>query len=130
MSMKAKRKIGLLQCILLSMSLVNALAFCGTALAGEKPKVFFGGFAFSGNAGEVERNFPICSSLLEGGVDNSSRFIEMNTVEFFRKNRERFSKIDLQFEDVARREDSQLVMALAITDEKCFVRSSEASINW
>jgi len=82
----------------------------------DKPKVFFAGFAYSGNASDVETNYPICSKLDVGAADQSG-FIQTNTVGFFKKNRERFSKIDLQF-GLARPEDTPLVLALAMTDEK------------
>jgi hypothetical protein len=81
-----------------------------------KSKVFCAGFAFSGNDSEVKTNYPI-SSMLDVGAADQCGFIQANALSFFKKNNNRFSKIDLQF-GKARPEDTPLVLALAMTDEK------------
>ena len=79
-----------------------------------KQDVFFGGFAFCGKAGDVDKNFPIASSL---NTTMDANFLERVTGEFFRKNKDRFSQMNLQF-GLARPEDTSLTLALALTNEK------------
>ena len=81
-----------------------------------KPDVFFGGFAFCGKDGDASKNFPIASSLNQP-TDDGTMYLGRVAREFFQKNKERFSRMNLQF-GVARREDTSLVLALALTDEK------------
>jgi hypothetical protein len=92
--------------------------FACTAATAESsgPSVFYGGFAYSGKAGDVGKSFPIASSL-NTPTDDGTPFLGRAAREFFQKNRERFSRMNLQF-GVARREDTPLVLALALTDEK------------
>ena len=78
--------------------------------------VFFGGFAFSGKAGDVEKNFPNSLSLNKLTDDGTPYFGRLAR-EFFQKNKNRFTQFNLQF-GIARREDTSLVLALALTDEK------------
>ena len=91
----------------------------GVALASEElgvTKVFYGGFAFAGNAGDIEKNYPIACSL-DAMAGANTHFFEPRVRDFFRKNTEAFKRVALQF-GIARPEDTPLVMALALTDEK------------
>ena len=81
-----------------------------------KEDVYYGGFAFCGKAGDVEKNFPISSSLNKP-TDDGTPYLGRVAREFFQKNKDHFSRMNLQF-GVARREDTSLVLALALTDEK------------
>lgn len=94
-------------------------AAISTAFGGDQQsvdKVFYGGFAFAGNAGEIARNYPI-ANLLNAGTGGGDHFFEAQSREFFRKNATAFSRVSLVF-DVARPEDTQFVLALALSDEK------------
>ena len=82
----------------------------------EKTKVFYGGFAFAGNASEITKNYPIAASLDEVS-GTGDHFFESQSRTFFRKNESAFTKIALSF-DIARPEDTPLVLALALADEK------------
>jgi|ADurb_Leu_01_Slu_FD_contig_101_41409_length_1715_multi_3_in_0_out_0_2 hypothetical protein len=73
--------------------------------------VFFGGFAYSGKASDVGKNFPNASSL-NAPTEDGTPFLGRAAREFFQKNKDRFSRMNLQF-GVARREDTPLVLALA-----------------
>jgi hypothetical protein len=95
---------------------LTAFAYAASGADTDIPKVFFAGFAFSGNDSAIKTNYPI-SSMVDVGTADQSGFIQTNTVDFFQKNRARLSKIDLQF-GLARPEDTPLVLALAMTDEK------------
>ncbi len=79
-------------------------------------KVFYGGFAFAGSASEVAKNYPIAVSLNEPSADGA-HFFDTQAREFFRQNASRFTDVALSF-DIARSEDTPLVMALALSDEK------------
>lgn len=94
------------------------LIFASMAATAESKKadVFYGGFAFSGKADDVEKNFPIASSLNKLMVKETP-YLAWLSREFFLKNKDRFSRMNLQF-GLARKEDSSLVLALALTDEK------------
>lgn len=94
------------------------LIFASIAATAESKKadVFYGGFAFSGKADDVEKNFPIASSLNKLMVKETP-YLAWLSREFFLKNKDRFSRMNLQF-GLARKEDSSLVLALALTDEK------------
>ena len=81
-----------------------------------KPDVFYGGFAFCGNASDVDKNFPI-ASFFNTKADDGTTYLGRVASDFFRKNKDHFSRMNLQFEK-ARREDTPLVLALALTDEK------------
>ena len=81
-----------------------------------KPDVFYGGFAFCGKASDVGKSFPIASSL-NTPTDDGTPFLGRITRDFFQKNRDRFNRMNLEF-GLARREDTPLVFALALTDEK------------
>jgi hypothetical protein len=88
-----------------------------TAIAeSNKQDVYYGGFAFCGKASDVEKSFPIASSL-NTPTDDRTPFLGRVAREFFQKNGDRFSRMNLQFGS-ARREDTPLVLALALTDEK------------
>jgi hypothetical protein len=94
------------------------LIFASIAATAEstKPDVFYGGFAFCGKASDVDKNFPIASSLNKP-TDDGTPYLGRVAREFFQKNKDRFNRMNLQF-GVARREDTSLVLALALTDEK------------
>jgi hypothetical protein len=94
------------------------LIFASIAVTAEstKPDVFYGGFAFCGKASDVDKNFPIASSLNKP-TDDGTPYLGQVAREFFQKNKDRFNRMNLQF-GVARREDTSLVLALALTDEK------------
>jgi hypothetical protein len=96
----------------------TAILFAAHSAVAETTKqdVFFGGFAFCGRAGDVDKNFPISSSLNKP-TDDGTPYLGLVAREFFQKNKDRFSQMNLQF-GVARREDTSLVLALALTDEK------------
>jgi hypothetical protein len=79
-------------------------------------KIFYGGFAFAGSAGDIEKNYPIACSL-DAMAGAKTHFFEPRVRDFFRKNTEAFKSFALQF-GIARPEDTPLVMALALTDEK------------
>jgi hypothetical protein len=80
-------------------------------------KVFYGGFAFAGNASEVEKNYPLALKL--NATDSQSQsFFEAQARTFFKNHARNLPRIDLQFEDLARPEDPAVVLALALTDEK------------
>src|ERR1017187_3644318 len=79
-----------------------------------KEDVYYGGFAFCGKAGDVDKNFPISSSLNKP-TDDGTPYLGRVAREFFQKNKDHFSRMNLQF-GVARREDTSLVLALALTD--------------
>jgi hypothetical protein len=91
-------------------------AFAAVGADIDKPKVFCAGFAFSGNSNDLKTNYPI-SSMIDVGAADQSGFIQTNVLDFFKKNSPRFSNVDLQF-GLARPEDTPLVLALAMTDEK------------
>jgi hypothetical protein len=92
-------------------------SFSISALAESKPpEVFFGGFAFSGRVDDVGKSFPISSSI-NTPTDDGTPFLGRQAREFFKKHQNQFNRIKLQF-GVARSEDTSLVMALALTDEK------------
>ena len=92
-------------------------SFSASTLAESKlPEVFFGGFAFSGRVDDVGKTFPISSSINIPTADGTP-FLALKAREFFKKHQDQFSRIKLQF-GVARSEDTSLVMALALTDEK------------
>jgi hypothetical protein len=95
-----------------------AVAFPGRLVHSEsiKENVFFGGFAFSGSSVDVERSFPVASKL-NRTTDDGTPYLGRVAREFFQKNKERFIQMTLQF-GVARHEDTSLVLALALTDEK------------
>ncbi|MEI8063815.1 MAG: hypothetical protein WCH84_07110 [Verrucomicrobiota bacterium] len=84
--------------------------------SGIDTKVFYGGFAFAGKASEVEKNYPIAVKLNAADAQAES-FFGAQARDFFKVNANSFSKIDLQF-GLARPEDTPLVLALALTDEK------------
>ena len=96
----------------------TAVLFAAHSAVAESSKqdVFFGGFAFCGKAGDVEKNFPIASSLNKP-TDDGTPYLGRVARDFFQKNKDRFTQMNLQF-GVARREDTSLVLALALTDEK------------
>lgn len=77
-------------------------------------KLFYGGFAFAGNAGGVEENYPMASIVNEA---DGGRFFETQSRDFFRKNIDQFRTVSLSF-DLARPHDTPLVLALALSDEK------------
>lgn len=79
-------------------------------------KIFYGGFAFAGSASEVAKNYPIAVSLNEPSTAGAHFFDEQSR-DFFRQNASRFTDVTLSF-DIARSEDTPLVMALALSDEK------------
>jgi hypothetical protein len=83
---------------------------------GQDKKVFYGGFAFAGNASEIEKNYPVALKLNATDAQSKSLF-EAQAKAFFTEHASSFSKIDLQF-GLARPEDTSLVLALALTDEK------------
>jgi hypothetical protein len=80
------------------------------------PKIFYGGFAFAGNAGEIAKNYPIASKLdaLDGG---NGHFFETQSREFFVKHAGQFRNVSVTF-DLVRPHDSPLVLALALSSEK------------
>jgi hypothetical protein len=99
--------------------LVFLSVLSGGAVASEElgvTKVFYGGFAFAGNAGAIEKNYPIACSL-DAMAGANTHFFEPRVRDFFRKNTEAFKRVAPQF-GIARPEDTPLVMALALTDEK------------
>ena len=81
-----------------------------------KPDVFYGGFAFCGKASDLDKSFPIASSL-NTPTDDGTPFLDRVAREFFQKNKDSFDRMALQF-GLARREDTPFVLALALTDEK------------
>jgi hypothetical protein len=97
-------------------SVIFAFASIAATAESDKPDVFYGGFAFSGNGSDVGKSFPNASSLNTTN-DDGTNFLDRVAREFFQKNRDRFKRMNLQFGG-ARREDTPLVLALALTDEK------------
>jgi len=97
---------------------VTLFIFANTTARAEaaNPDVFFGGFAFSGKAGDVEKSFPV-ASLLNVSKNDEPPFLGRVVREFFQTNKNRFHRMNLLF-GLARREDTPLVLALALTDEK------------
>ena len=79
-------------------------------------KLFYGGFAFAGNAGEIAKNYPI-ASMLDATKGGGSHFFEAQSRDFFLKNAGLFHTVNLTF-DLARPHDTPLVLALALSDEK------------
>ncbi len=92
------------------------LATFTTTASAAGSDVFFGGFAFCGNASDTDKNFPITCTLNKL-TDDGTPYLGRVAREFFQKNKERFAKMNLQF-GVARPEDASLVLALAMTDEQ------------
>jgi len=72
-------------------------------------RIFLGNF-------NLDNNFPI-SSKLNKSTNDGTPYLGRVAREFFQKNKDRFTRMNLQF-GVARREDTSLVLALALTDEK------------
>ena len=100
--------------LLILLSVLSSGAFASEELG--VTKVFYGGFAFAGNAGDIEKNYPIACSL-DAMAGANTHFFEPRVRDFFRKNTAAFKRVALQF-GIARPEDTPLVMALALTDEK------------
>lgn len=93
------------------------LPACGPTLAiAADSQVFFGGFAFAGSSNDASRNFPL-SSVLDTLNNDGTTYLGRATREFFIQNKDKFRGINLQFDSLVRKEDSQLVLALAMTDE-------------
>jgi len=82
----------------------------------QNEKVFYGGFAFAGNASEIGRNYPVAAKL-SASEPESTNFFESQARTFFKEHARSFSKLDLQF-GLARPGDTPLVLAVALTDEK------------
>jgi hypothetical protein len=80
------------------------------------PKLFYGGFAFAGNAGEIAKNYPIASELDAANGENK-HFFEAQSRDFFFKHAGQFHNVSLSF-DLARPHDAPLVLALALSDER------------
>lgn len=113
------QSVGKARVVSKSLGLWCALSVCaslGVVAESITPDVFYGGFAFCGKASDVDKNFPIAASL-NAPTDDGTPFLERVARELFQKNKARFSRINLQF-GLARREDTSLVLALALTDEK------------
>src|SRR6266702_4597378 len=106
----------------LSAFALTLLILCGGkghSIAVEQPpkaKVFFGGFAFSGNADAISNKYPITAGL-NVVTDDGTRFMDRQLRGFLQSRRQRFSKIELQFEAV-QNEDKPLVLALGMTEEQ------------
>ncbi len=99
-------------------TITTAICFMAELAVAESTKkdVFFGGFGFCGRTGDVDNNFPI-SSTLNTPTDGGTPYLGQVAREFFQKNKDRFSQMNLQF-GLARSEDTSLVLALALTEEK------------
>jgi len=80
------------------------------------PKLFYGGFAFAGNVGDIAKNYPIASKLDRAGEANG-RFFEIQSRDFFLKHAGQFRNVSLAF-DLVRPHDSPLVLALALSNER------------
>jgi hypothetical protein len=80
------------------------------------PKLFFGGFAFAGNAGEIAKNYPLASKL-DAADGGTKHFFETQTRDFFVKHAGQFRNVSLSF-DLARPHDAPLVLALALSNER------------
>jgi hypothetical protein len=78
--------------------------------------VFYGGFAFCGKASDVNNNFPNAANL-NVKTDEGMTYLGLIASECFQKRKLSFNRINLQF-GLSRREDTPLVLALAMTDEK------------
>lgn len=106
---KSRRSVLLIVFTLLRASIVYA----GVP---ESSKVFYGGFAFAGNASETTTNYPVAVSLDET-AGPTTHFFETQCRDFIRKNAQGFKGVSVLF-DIARPEDTPLVLAIALSDEK------------
>jgi len=105
----------------LSVSLGIGILMCGgqAGLSEEpiqKPIVYFGGFAFAGNASEIPVRYPI-SNALNIATDDGTPLWGRKIREFFQTHRDLLTRVNLEF-GVARKEDTSLVLALAMTEEQ------------
>jgi len=82
----------------------------------QKPVVYFGGFAFAGNANEAPVRYPIASAL-NIATDDGTPLFGRKIREFFQTSSNQLTKVDLEF-GVARKEETSLVLALAMTEEQ------------
>ena len=98
-----------------SLVLIPALSGAGSGAA-ELPRVFYGGFAFAGNASEIEKNYPIAARL-DASLGEAKHFFEVQARDFFQKHAAQFSRVALDF-GLVRPQDTPLVLALALADEK------------
>jgi hypothetical protein len=89
---------------------------CADVQASEKPRLFYAGFAFAGNANEIQTNYPIASLLDETGVPGG-KFFNKQTRDVLLANRAAFSHVDLSL-DLIKPGDTPLVLALALTSER------------
>lgn len=103
-----------LWCWLAALLFLALEAAAPAGAAEQATKLFYGGFAFAGNAGGVEENYPISSIVNKGG---GGRFFETQSRDFFQKNIDQFHAVSLSF-DLARPRETPLVLALALSDEK------------
>ena len=102
------------------LTIVGSVYNCATAFAVassiEKPVVYFGGFAFAGDASTALVRYPI-SSQVNLPSDDGTPLIGRKVREFFQTHRDLLSRVDLEF-GVARKENTSLVLALAMTEEQ------------
>ena len=75
----------------------SLLPASSSAATPEATKIFYGGFAFAGNASEIGQNYPIAAAL------DADHFFEIQSRDFLKKNAQAFKNVSVLF-DIARPE--------------------------
>ena len=100
----------------LILSLLGLLLCACLPIRAEKATLFYAGFAYAGNAGDIAKNYPVASQLDHCESPDSS-FFQKQARQFFKGKADKFTAVTLDF-GLVRPGDTPLVLALALTDEK------------